>query len=114
MAKEKKSNKGRFGKTKQTPEEKKRAMSHKDQKTQKWKAEKMDEAFRLWEANKDLPPDKQLSMRKIAEIVKIGKTTVIERLSGRRKGHGHIVGGARKSQILTKGKQAGHFNRLTI
>ena len=117
MAKEKKSNKGRFGKTKQTAEEKRRAMSHKDQKTQKWKAEKMDEAFRLWEANKDLPPDKQLSMRKIAEIVKIGKTTVIERLSGRRKGHGHITGGARKSRILTKGKQAGHqaghFNRLT-
>ena len=49
MAKEKKPNKGRFGKTKQTAEEKKRNMTHKDQKTQKWKAEKMDEAFRLWE-----------------------------------------------------------------
>ena len=73
MAKEKKSNKGRFGKTKQTAEEKKRAMSHKDQKTQKWKAERMDEAFRLWEENKDLPPDKQLSMRAIAEKVGIGK-----------------------------------------
>ena len=117
MAKEKKSNKGRFGKTKQTAEEKKCAMSHKDQKTQKWKAERMDEAFRLWEENRDLPPDKQLSMRAIAEKVGIGKTTVIERLSGWRKGRGHITGGARKAQILTKGMQAGHqaghFNRLT-
>ena len=45
---------------------------------------------------------------------------MIERLSGRRKGSGHIAGGARKSRIMLKGTQAGHqaghfnrFNRLT-
>ena len=114
MAKEKKSNKGRFGKTKQTAEEKRKAMSHKDQKTQTWKEEKMDEAFRLWEKNKDLPPDKQLSMRAIAAKVGIGKTTVIERLSGQRKGKGHIAGGARKARVLTKGKRVTKWVILTV
>ena len=56
-------------------------------------------------------------MRAIAKKVGISKTTVIERLSGRRKGSGHIAGGARKSRIMLKGTQAGHqaghFNRLT-
>ena len=59
-------------------------------------------------------------MRAIAKKVGISKTTVIERLSGRRQGSGHIAGGARKSRIMSKGTQAGHqaghfnrFNRLT-
>ena len=47
-------------------------------------------------------------MRTIAKKVGIGKTTIIERLSGRRQGSGHIVGGKQKAQILMKGKQAGH------
>ena len=53
-------------------------------------------------------------MRTIAKKVSIGKTTVIERLSGRHKGSGHIAGDARKSRIMSKGMQvghqAGHFN----
>ena len=83
-------------------------MSHKNQRTQQWKAEKMDQAQALWKANDDLPPDQRLSMRAIMKKVGIGKTTIIERLSGRRQGSGHIVGGKKKAQILTKGKQAGH------
>ena len=38
----------------------------------------------------------------------IAKTTIIERLSGRRQGSGDITGGKWKARILTKGKQAGH------
>ena len=55
-------------------------------------------------------------MRAIAKRVGIGKTTVIERLSGRHQGIGHIAGGARKSSIMSKGMQVGHqvghFNRF--
>ena len=47
-------------------------------------------------------------MRTIAKRVGIGKTTVIERLSGRYIGTGHIAGGARKSRIMLKGTQVGH------
>ena len=54
-------------------------------------------------------------MRAIAAQLQLPKSTVIERLSGRRKGHGHIAGGKRKARVLTDGKQAGHqvghFNR---
>ena len=67
-----------------------------------------DEAQALWKANDNLPEHERLSMRTIAKRVGISKTTVIERLSGRRKGVGHITGGKWKSRILTKGKQAGH------
>ena len=116
MAKEKFSAKGKKGKRHMTPQQKQDRMSHKNQRTQQWKAEKMDEAQALWDANDNLPPDQKLSMRAIAKKVGIGKTTIIERLSGRRKGTGHIAGGKRKARILTKGKQAGHqaghFNRL--
>ena len=78
-------------------------MSHKNQRTQQWKAEKMDQAQALWKANDDLPPDQRLSMRAIVKKVSIGKTTIIER-----QGSGHIAGGKRKARILTKGKQVGH------
>ena len=47
-------------------------------------------------------------MRTIMKKVGIAKTTIIERLSGRRQGSGHIVGGKWKARILMKGKQAGH------
>ena len=83
-------------------------MSHKNQHTQQWKAEKMDQAQALWKANDNLPPDHRLSMRAIAKKVGIGKTTIIERLSGRRQGSGNIARGKHKARILTKGKQAGH------
>ena len=55
----------------------------------------MDKAEELWEANKTKAKKDQLSMRAIAQQLNLPKTTVIERLSGRRKGHGHIAGGKR-------------------
>ena len=54
------------------------------------------------------PLVKQLSMRAIAKKVGIAKTTVIERLSGRHQGSGHIAGGARKLRVMSKGTQVGH------
>ena len=71
-------------------------MSHKNQRNQQWKAEKMDQAQALWKANDDLPPDQRLSMRTIVKKVGIAKTTIIERLSGRRQGSGHITGANEK------------------
>ena len=68
----------------------------------------MDEAQALWKVNDNLPPDQRLSMRAIAKKLGIGKTTIIERLPGRRQGSSHISGGKCKAQILAKGKQAGH------
>ena len=106
MAKQKYSTKGRHGKKGgkkggkkkgQTEEEKRDAMSHKGQRNQTWKAEKMDEAQRLLKQNDDLPDNKKLSYRAIARQTGIPVTTIIERLSGRRKGRGHIAGGARKA-----------------
>ena len=86
------STKGKGGKVLKTPEEWKKASSHAGQKLQKWKEEDMKEAERLWARNDTLPPKERLSMRAIAVKVGIGKTTVIERLSGRCKGEGHIAG----------------------
>ena len=68
----------------------------------------MDKAEELWEANKTKAKKDQLSMRAIAHQLNLPKTTVIERLSGRRKGHGLIAGGKRQARVLTKGMQAGH------
>ena len=59
-------------------------MSHTGKRNQQSKAAKMQDTQNLWAQNANLPPDKQLSMRAIAKRVGIGKTTVIERLSGRR------------------------------
>ena len=114
MAKEKFSKKSRSGKAKLMPQEKKDNMSHIGKRNQQWKAAKMQEAQNLWAQNANLPPDKQLSTRTIAKRVGIGKTTVIERLSGGCQGSGHIAGGARKLRVMLKGTQvghqAGHFN----
>ena len=57
MAKEKFSMKGKKGKKHLTPQQKQDRMSHKNQRNQQWKAEKMDQAQALWKANDDLPPD---------------------------------------------------------
>ena len=111
MAKEKFSAKGKKGKKHLTPQQKQDRMSHKNQRNQQWKAEKMDQAQALWKAYDDLPPDQRLSMRAIAKKVGIAKTTIIERLPGRGQGSGHIVGGKWKARILMKGKQAGHQAR---
>ena len=62
----------------------------------------------LWAANEGKPPKEQL--RAIARQLGLPKTTVIELLSGRRVGEGHIAGGKRKARVLTDGKQVGHFN----
>ena len=97
MAKEKFSAKGKKGKKILTPQQKKDKMSHKNQCIQLWKAEKMDEVMSLWKQNENLPPDKRLSMRAIAKKVGIGKTTIIERLSERHQGQGHIAGGKCKT-----------------
>ena len=116
MAKEKFLKKSRSGKAKLMPQEKRDNMSHIGKRNQQWKAAKMQEAMDLWAQNDNLPPNKQLSMRTIAKRVGIDKTMVIERLSGRCKGSGHIAGGARKSRIMSKGMQVGHqvghFNRF--
>ena len=55
-------------------------MSHKNQHTQLWKAERMDETMSLWKQNDNLPPDQRLYVSTIAKKVGIGKTTTIERL----------------------------------
>ena len=109
MAKQKYLTKGRHGKKGskkkgQTEEEKRDAMSHKGQRNQTWKAEKMDEAQQLLKENDNLPDNKNLSYRAIARKTGIPVTTIIERLSGRRKGRGHIAGGARKARVLSDGK----------
>ena len=105
--KKKFSKKGKGGKVIRTPEEKKKASSHAGQRLQQWKEEQMQEAERLWQLNDTLPPKERLSMRAIAKKVKIGKTTVIERLSGRRKGAGHIAGGQRQARVLSTGESSG-------
>ena len=86
MVKQKFSKKGKGGKVHKTPEEKRDAMSHKNQKNQQWKEEKIEEAKQLWKANDEKDPKDRLSMRAIAKKLKLPKTTVIERLSGRSQG----------------------------
>ena len=98
---------GEGGKIHLIQEEKKDNMSHKNKKSQQWKEELIEEAKVLWEANKNKPPKEQLSMRAIAAKLNLPKTTVIERLSGRRKGEDHIAGGKRKARALMDGKQVG-------
>ena len=90
--KQKFSMKGKGGKVLRIPEGWKKASSHAGQKLQKWKEEDMKEEERLSALNDTLPPNERLSMRAIAAKVGIGKTTVIDRLSGRCKGEGHIAG----------------------
>ena len=105
--KKKFSKKGKGGKVLRTPDERKKASSHAGQRLQQWKEEQMEEADRLWKLNEILPPNERLSMRAIAKKVKIGKTTVIKRLSGRRVGVGHITGGQWQARVLTTGESSG-------
>ena len=107
MAKTKFSKKGKKGKVLRSPQEKRAASSHKGQKNQTWKEEAMERAFQLWDENDSLPPGKKWSMRAIAKEVGIPKTTIIERLSQRRKGKGHIAGGKRQPRVLSAGKSSG-------
>ena len=86
MAKQKFLKKGKGGKVHMTPEEKRDAMSHKNKKNQQWKEEKIEEANQLWKANDEKDPKEKLSMRAIARKLKLPKTTVIKRLSGRCQG----------------------------
>ena len=71
----------------------------------------MDKAQKLWDENKNKEAKDRLSMRAIAIICELPKTTVIEHLSGRRKGTGHIAGGKRQPRVLSKGKRVS--NRVT-
>ena len=105
MAKVKFSKKGKGGKTLQTPEQKRKAMSHEGQRNQQWEEKQMDKAQRLWDENKNKEAKDRLSMRAIAFLCELPKTTVIERLSGRRKGAGHIAGGKRQPRVLSTGKR---------
>ena len=67
----------------------------------------MDRAEALWLENEEYSPKDKLSMRAIAVMCGLPKTTVTERLSGHHKGHGHIAGGKRQPKVLSKGEQAG-------
>ena len=108
MAKTEFSKKGKGGKTLQTPDEKRKAMSHKGKRNQTWKEQQMDRAEALWLENEEKSPKDKLSMRAIAVMCGLPKPTVIERLSECHKGHGHITGGKRQPRVLLKGEQAGH------
>ena len=73
----------------------KKASAGEGSKEQLWKVEKLEEAFNLWEKNKDLPPKERLSINKISKMTGIPYTTLNERLTGRRGGgrRGKIAGG---------------------
>ena len=71
------SKKGKGGKVHRTEDEKRDAMSHKNQKNQRWPEEKIEEAKQLWEANKDKPPKERLSMRAIAAKLQLPQTTLV-------------------------------------
>ena len=80
-------------------------------KEQLWKVEKLEEAFDLWEKNKQLPPKERLSMNKISKMTGIPYTTLNERLSGRRGGghRGKIMGGKWTAKVV----KAGKFKQVT-
>ena len=67
----------------------------------------MERAFQLWDENDSPPPGKKWSMRAIAKEVEVPKTTIIKRLSQRRKGKGHIARGKRQPRVLSAGKSSG-------
>ena len=102
MVKVKFSKKGKGGKTLLTPEQKRKAMSHEGKRNQLWKEQQMDKAQKLWEENKNKEAKDRLSMRAIAIECELPKTTVIEHLSGRRKGTGHIAGGKDNQEYSRK------------
>ena len=115
MAKTKFLKKGKGGKTLQTPEQKRKAMSHKGRRNQMWKEKQMDRAEELWQQNKDNNPKDRLSMRTIAEMCSLSKTTVIERLSGHHKCHGHIAGEKGSPDCCRKvSKQVSKWVKITV
>ena len=90
----------------------KKASAGEGSKEQLWKAEKLEEAFNLWEKNKELPPKEKLSMNKISKMTGISYTTLNERLTGRCGGgrKGKIAGGKWTAKVLKVGK----FKRVTL
>ena len=90
----------------------KKASAGECSKEQQWKVEKLEEAFNLWEKNKELPPKEKLSMDKISKMTGIPYTTLNERLTGRCGGglRGKIAGGKRTAKVLKVGK----FKRVTL
>ena len=90
----------------------KKASAGEGSKEQLWKVEKLEEAFNLWEKNKELPPKEKLSMNKISKMTGIPYTTLNERLTGRCGGgcRGKIAGGKRTAKVL----KAGKFKQVTL
>ena len=90
----------------------KKASAGEGSKEQQWKVEKLEEAFNLWEKNKELPPKEKLSMNKISKMTGIPYTTLNERLTGRHGGgcRGKIVGGKCTAKVL----KAGKFKLVTL
>ena len=90
----------------------KKASAGEGSKEQQWKVEKLEEAFNLWEKNKELPPKEKLSMNKISKMTGIPYTTLNERLTGRRGGgrRGKITGGKWTTKVL----KAGKFKQVTL
>ena len=90
----------------------KKASAGEGSKEQQWKVEKLEEAFSLWEKNKDLPPKEKLSMNKISKMTGIPYITLNERLTGRHGGghRGKIVGGKHTAKVL----KAGKFKQVTL
>ena len=68
--------------------------------------EKLEEAFNLWQKNKELPPKEKLSMNKISKMTGIPYTTLNERLTGRHGGgrRGKIAGGKCTAKVLKASK----------
>ena len=98
----------------------KKASAGEGSKEQQWKVEKLEEAFNLWEKNKQLPPKEQLSMNKISKMTGIPYTTLNERLTGRRGGgrRDKIAGGKWTAKVLKPVKfkwvTLTDFNRVMI
>ena len=90
----------------------KKASAGEGSKEQLWKVEKLEEAFNLWEKNKELPPKEKLSINKISKMTGIPYTTSNERLTGRRGGghRGKIAGGKQTAKVL----KASKFKRVTL
>ena len=90
----------------------KKASAGEGSKEQLWKVEKLEEAFDLWEKNKQLPHKERLSMNKISKMTGIPYTTLNERLSGRHGGgwRGKIAGGKWTAKVL----KASKFKQVTL
>ena len=84
----------------------KAASAGKGKKEQGWKETDIDEMFKLWARNDELPPEQRLSISKIAKQCGVPYTTACERLKGRRGSgrRGKIAGGCRMSRALSAGE----------